>query len=218
MLVVNNQVNCLSYHIPMVGGKDLLDCYLELFGSKGVWKAYQFTGAPELNACVGLPLPAAVKLVHGHFMAKPQQCSLFPSAKRATWICDPLDRVWRLFRHILDNKHPAKSYDLLKQKYIDAGIESEEELFYCFVKEPEFSNQVFAFQYYFAGISLADFDFVGDIKHFEKEFKVFSALMTGFVQQPVCDVSLDSAPENMEHLKVLLTTEYDIVGHYLNRY
>lgn len=218
MSVVNKQVNCLSYHIPMVGGKELLDCYVALFGSNGVWKAYQYTGAPELNAGVGLPLPVTVKLVHGHFLAKQHHSSLFPNAKRATWVCDPLDRVWRLFRHILDNKHPAKSYDLLKNKYINSGIESEEELFYCFVKEPEFKNQVFAFQYYFSAVSLNDFDFVGDVKHFEKEFKVFSALTTGFVQLPVSSGFFETAPEYLKHIKVLLNSEYDIVGKFLNRY
>lgn len=217
-LVINNQVKCVSYHIPMVGGSELLDCYLALFGSKGVWKAYQYTGAPELNSCNGLPLPASVNLVHGHFLAKQEQLKLFPNAKRVTWVCDPLDRVWRLFRHILTNQHPPKSFDLLKKKYIDSGINSDEELFYCFVKEPEFKNQVFAFNYYFKEASLSEFDFVGDIKHFEKEFKVLSALLTGYVQEPANDNFLELAPDTFEHIKLLLKPEYDIVEQYLRRY
>lgn len=215
---VFNGVQWLSHHIPKVTESFLLDEYRYLWGSDGVHTAYQQSGAATLTRGELLEVENDIKVIHGHFTPHTNQKRYYPNARHAIWVRDPLERAWLLFQQVMDKHAPKPMYDKLKSELLDKGVTSQEALFEHFVIAPEWRKQVLAQSHYFENLKPEQFDFIGLASRFKKEFKVFSALATGYVQESNTVPNLESEiPPFVSNFKEVFKPEYEILGQILNR-
>ncbi|MEG3768552.1 hypothetical protein, partial [Alteromonas sp. 14N.309.X.WAT.G.H12] len=211
-------VQWLSHHIPKVIENTLLAEYQSLWGKDTIHPAYQNTGSAALTRGELLHVDGGVKIIHGHFSPHPNQKIYYPNARHAVWVRDPLERIWLLFNMIVEHKAPKSIYDELKRQYFDKGVKATDEIFDGFVKNPKWRKQIFAYENYFANIKFEEFDFVGLVSNFDKEFKIFSALATGYVQVPKqkFDSSIE-LPSYIANYRQMFESEYALIKEVLNR-
>lgn len=211
-------VTFLSHHIPKTAGSSLRVAFEQSLGNRVVYGVYDNTGASEMSAGKAVWLPAKAKILHGHFKPHNNHEQMFPFAKKAVWVRDPLERLWSLVGHLmsLGVRHPQ--YNLLKTALPKTNFESQTSIVHDLVAEDAVRIFTHAYSNFFRAVPINEFTFVGSKHQYEKGLSKLSKLMN--LNLEIKQVNRRSTmgytvPTSIRRLESYLQQEYEIVGDYL---
>jgi hypothetical protein len=163
-----NQV-IISVHVPKAAGTSFAVWLESVFGSGQLVRDYAdrpIDPKSEMNVDptgflsrhgAARRLPEGARVVHGHFWAKKYE--RIENAVRITFLRDPIERTishyyfWRIT--------PGHGHSL-HQRVLDEGMGMLD-----FARLPQMGG--FYQDYFFRGVNMAGFDFIGDMSFFDKE-------------------------------------------------
>lgn len=213
----NINVDWVVHHVPKTAGSSLRQSFVNALGKRPVFGVYRNTGAAELGVGKPIWVPRSAKVLFGHFPTHAAQTSMFPNAKRVTWVRDPLERAWSLLGHYLATKDETAQYAFVKQHYLDKGISKKEDIFERLIKDNALAKNIFVYTHYFEHIKLKDFDFVGSVSRNSEDTKRLQALIGEPLKEAQENVrnSRNSFPSSLRYLEKEFASEYEIVADYL---
>lgn len=213
----NKNVDWVVHHVPKTAGSSLRQSFVNALGKRPVFGVYRNTGAAELGVGQPIWVPRSAKVLFGHFPTHAAQGSMFPNAKRVTWVRDPLERAWSLLGHYLATKGETAQYAFVKQHYLDKGICKKEDIFERLIKDNGLAKNIFVYAHYFEHIKLKDFDFVGSTTSNRDDLKQLQKLLGKPLIEEKENVrnSASSFPKALRYLESYFACEYEIVADYL---
>jgi hypothetical protein len=213
----NTNVDWVVYHVPKTAGSSLRQSFVDALGQRKVFGVYRNTGAAELGSGNPIWVPRSAKVVFGHFPTHEAQMEMFPSARKVTWVRDPLERAWSLLGHYLATEDQNAQYAFVKKHYLDKGITKKADIFERMIKDNALSKNIFVYAHYFESIPLNKFDFVGSTLRNSKDLKRLQELLGKSLVEAKENVrnSMSSFPSELRYLESYFASEYNIVADYL---
>lgn len=208
----------LSYHIPKTAGSSLRRTFENVLGEKFVLGVYANNGARQLTMGQPIRLPSHCQLVHGHFRPRSVHLKMFPNAKSIVWLRDPIERIYSLVRHLVQEKGENPQYLVLRDMYLNKGNISLDDMIFDIITNNTLPTHTNFYTNFFKNINVSDFDFVGSVHRYDKDIKELGLLMNCELDCQYINVRSQNNHINQstyDELKECLKHEYDLVGDYL---
>ena len=212
------RVKWLSYHIPKTAGSSLRGSYQHAFGRWRVFGVYANTGAHAMSLGQPLWLPHFAKVLHGHFKPHPQHRGVFPHAKKIVWVRDPIERLWSLMTHLLEEGEKHPHYQILYKHCISQGITQQPDILERLIKDNLAPALTRTYARFFSRVPLNSFDFVGSVHN-------YSGAMNRLMEMMDCHLVIQERnvrarkgppiPANVRALASYLDEEYGVVAPFL---
>lgn len=158
----------ISLHIPKTAGTSFRSYLLNVYGKNAVsrfdiLKGKIWLDEKEFNGDV---LPANIRVIHGHFVYAElaQRLDITSSMKKITWLRDPVERVVSNYYYLVDM---MKYYMKEEENHINVLSKMQRTL-EEYAADPVNRNRMSSF---LSGISLNEFDFVGQIEQFNNHLQ-----------------------------------------------
>jgi len=210
-------VELVSYHIPKTAGTSFGLTLNSLYGTNGVYKAYDAHECRLLSNGMIQWIPKGTKVVHGHFFAHARHKKLFPSAKRIIWLRDPIKRAWSEFNHHLNQNTEHKITNYCKQNFSEQLIDERETLFLEILKHDEVLNLFKIYSRNLNKVNPPFFDFVGISDHYNDELSRLAKVLNckplpqHQVNRAVKTLKLPDLPDK---LRAKFDSEYEIFKRF----
>lgn len=161
----------ISLHIPKTAGTSFRANLLHVYGKKGVARFDILKGKIWLDEkeFTGDVLPAHIRVIHGHFVYAElaSRLNITPQMKKITWLREPVERVVSNYFYLAD----MMKYYMQEEKHHINVLSKMQRTLEEYAADPLNRNRMSSF---LTGISLNEFDFVGQIEHFSMHLQQLS--------------------------------------------
>ncbi|MDW5286455.1 hypothetical protein R6Y90_15945 [Alteromonas macleodii] len=208
----------LSHHIPKTAGSSLRLAFEAALGRRIVYGIYENTDASAMSEGRDLWIPAKAEVLHGHFKPDEKHKYIFPLAKRAVWVRDPIERLWSLVGHLLALKERHPHYFLLKASLPKISFNSQEDIVKALILEDKVRPFTHAYANFFKSVSIKNFEFVGSKHNYSDGLTKLSEMIGTNLKKFEVNrrtPRLHKLPASLKQLEPYLQHEYAIVGDYL---
>ncbi len=153
----------ISLHIPKTAGTSFRSNLVNVYGKKAVARFDILKGKIWLDEkeFKGDILPSNIRVIHGHFVYAEltEMLNIKSDVKKITWLREPVERVVSNYFYLCDM---MKYYMQEDKNHIDVLSKMQRTL-EEYAADPVNRNRMSRF---LSGILLNEFDFVGQIEHF----------------------------------------------------
>jgi Sulfotransferase family len=157
-------IEVVSVHIPKTAGTTFANCLKKIYDQSIYFDYGLDYSSPQFF--YPFDIPPNFKLIHGHFPVFKYE-KYFTSAKRVTWLRDPIKMLISLYNHwrVVSFKNDASS---LQKKVREGEVE-----FTNFIEYPQCQDLLCIY----TNNNLSLFDFVGITEFFQEDFNELRAMM-----------------------------------------
>ncbi|WP_246604464.1 hypothetical protein [Alteromonas lipotrueae] len=183
-----------------------------------VYGIYENTGASTMSEGRDIWVPSKAKVLHGHFKPDQNHKYLFPLAKRAVWVRDPIERLWSLVGHLIALKERHPHFSLLKTSLPKSSFNSQEDIVKALILEDKIKAFTHAYANFFKSVPIEKFEFVGSKHNYIDDLTKLSEMLgINFKKFEVNRRTPRSQklPASLKQLEPYLKHEYAVVGDYL---
>jgi hypothetical protein len=178
-MILAPHLELISLHIPKTAGTSFRNILFRVYGKKAVARFDILKGKIWLDEkeFTGRELPAHIRVIHGHFVYAElaEKLQITPQMKTITWLRNPVERVVSNYYYLAD----MMKYYMQEEKHHINILSKMQRTLEEYAADPVNRNRMSAF---LTGMPLNDFDFVGQIEHFNEHLQQLSATL-GWMQQ-----------------------------------